>query len=217
LLALIRAFSIVHSPLIWPQDDLPDIIPSPSKGARLQAAVTLNEENYLQIIDNSWRAWTRSGKHSGVLQIIIYMTEPIAPGAASSSTSNILHRSTGARMAEVSRRLDEQEDAAELENMEQAYHMHHLSKWPLPPPGNKFTLPNNNTSRQARQLDNSARRVYEKRKADEVEGLEDDEFVPVRVKVDLCNSNRRRRMVKRKRQKRMMFIVQKEGVIYTMI
>jgi hypothetical protein len=32
-----------------------------------------------------------------------------------------------------------------------------------------------------------------------------------------CNSNRRRRMVKRKRQKRMMFIVQKEGVIYTMI
>jgi len=32
-----------------------------------------------------------------------------------------------------------------------------------------------------------------------------------------CNSNRRRMGVERKRQKQMMFIVQNEGVIYTMI
>ncbi|KAK5797003.1 hypothetical protein F5H01DRAFT_359378 [Linnemannia elongata] len=185
LLALIRSYSAVHAPLVWPQDDLPDIIPSPSKGARLQAAVTLNEDNFLQLIDNSWRAWTRSGKHDGVLQLIIYLAEPVAPGIPSSSSSNILHRSTAARITEASRRLDEQEDADELGDMERPYHVHYLSKRPMPPPGNNFTLPNNNTSRQARHLDNIARRVHEKRRADDVEGLEDDEFIPVRVKVDL--------------------------------
>ncbi|KAF9918335.1 hypothetical protein FBU30_000270 [Linnemannia zychae] len=88
-------------------------------------------------------------------------------------------------MAEVTRRLDEQEEATELGDMERAYHVHYLSKRPMPPPGEKHFLPDNNTSRQARHLDNIARRVHEKRRADEVDGLEDDEFVPVRVKVDL--------------------------------
>ncbi|KAK3812683.1 MAG: hypothetical protein J3R72DRAFT_498592 [Linnemannia gamsii] len=185
LLGLIRAYSVVHAPLVWPQDDLPDIIPSPSKGARLQAAVTLNEDNFLHIIDNSWRAWTRSGKHSGALQLIIYMAEPVALGAPSSSSNNILHRSTAGRIAEVGRRLNEQENADELGDMERAYHVHYLSKRAMPPPGNSFVLPNNNTSRQAHNLDNAARRVREKRRAEEVEGLDDDEFVPVRVKVDL--------------------------------
>ncbi|KAK3835756.1 MAG: hypothetical protein J3R72DRAFT_212010 [Linnemannia gamsii] len=176
---------ILHFRKVWPQDDLPDIIPSPSKGARLQAAVTLNEDNFLHIIDNSWRAWTRSGKHSGALQLIIYMAEPVALGAPSSSSNNILHRSTAGRIAEVGRRLNEQEDADELGDMERAYHVHYLSKRAMPPPGNSFVLPNNNTSRQAHNLDNAARRVREKRRAEEVEGLDDDEFVPVRVKVDL--------------------------------
>ncbi|KAK3845573.1 MAG: hypothetical protein J3R72DRAFT_436089 [Linnemannia gamsii] len=180
LLALIRAFSIVHAPLVWPQDDLPDIIPSPSKGARLQAAVTLNKDNFLEIIGNSWRLRTGSGKHDGALQLIIYMAEPVALSTPSSSNSNILCQPTAARMPEVRQRLDEQEDVDELGGMERAYHEHTASKSkrPIPPPGNTFALPNNTTSRQAR-------RAHMKRRADKVEGLEDDEYVPVRVKLDL--------------------------------
>lgn len=107
------------------------------------------------------------------------------PLCSSSSNSNIFQRSTSARMGETSRRLYEQEGAVELGNMERTYHAHSLSKQLMPPPGNNFDLPNDNTSRQTRHLDNVARQVHEKKKADEIEGLEDDEFVPIRVKVDL--------------------------------
>ena len=89
-------------------------------------------------------------------------------------------------MAGVSRRVSEQEDADELGDMERANHVQYSSKRPTPLPGSTFALPNNNTSRQARRhLENVGCRVHEKRKADDVEGLEDDEFVSVRVKVDL--------------------------------
>ncbi|KAF9922833.1 hypothetical protein FBU30_007021 [Linnemannia zychae] len=112
------------------------------------------------------------------------MTEPIVPSTTASSSGGTLHRSTAGRMTEVSRRLNEQDKVNELEDMKRAYHKHYLSKRPLPAPGVKFVHPDNFTSRQARHLDNTVRRIYEKRKADEVEGLEDDEFVPIRVKVD---------------------------------
>ncbi|KAG0374029.1 hypothetical protein BGX24_010918 [Mortierella sp. AD032] len=108
------------------------------------------------------------------------MAEPVALNTPSSSNSNILCQPTAAKIPEVRQRLDEHEDVDALGGMERGYHEHTASKSkrPIPPPVNTFALPNNTTSRQAR-------RAHMKRRADKVEGLEDDEYVPVRVKLDL--------------------------------